>query len=234
MTRISIVLVGETPALLTGIVTRIRAQPDFHILADCAEAEEALRLVREGRPDLVLLNLNQEGDDSLTLAGAMHGEAPASRVIMMGLQNGQKDVSSFLRAGVSGFIMASASFESFLTTIHSVSRGDTVLPSELTAALFAQLKRHSVQGRPPRVLDVGRLTKREREVADLIAQGCSNKEIAADLNIAFHTVKSHVHNVLSKLAVNSRLEVAAFSRKATGVSTSAAGTTAGSATAQLM
>jgi DNA-binding NarL/FixJ family response regulator len=134
---------------------------------------------------------------------------------MMGLQTAQKDVSSYLRAGVSGFIMAIASFETFLTTIQAVAGGAQVLPPELTAALFAQLKRHSVQGGPRRVLDVGRLTQREREVADLIVQGCSNKEIAAHLKIAFHTVKSHVHNVLSKLAVNSRLEVAAFSRKRT-------------------
>ena len=213
--RISMVLLDDNPLAAEGMVARIRAQPGFHVLAASAEIEVALQKVRATKPHLVLLNLRQEGDDSLTLAGALHGEAPASRVIIMGLEPNQADVGGFVRAGVSGFIMAGASFERFLSTIQAVAQGMKVLPFELTRSLFGQLNRHGARARAKRVLGIKQLTTREREVADLIVQGLSNKEIAARLQIALHTVKSHVHKVLSKLAVNSRLEVAAFSQNET-------------------
>jgi DNA-binding NarL/FixJ family response regulator len=108
--------------------------------------------------------------------------------------------------------MADTSFDRFLSTIHSVAGGIRVLPSELTHSLFGQLNGHDVRTGPKRPLQLGRLTNRERAVTDLIVRGLGNREIAARLSIALHTVKSHVHKVLSKLAVNSRLEVAAFSR----------------------
>lgn len=214
--QLAIVLVDDNHSARTGAVSRICAQPGFRVLAASAEVEEALRQVRAAKPDLVLLNLQQAGDDSLALAGALHGEVPASRVILMGLEPEQTDVASYLRAGVSGFIMREASFDTYLDTIHAVADGIQVLPPELTRTLFVQLKQHGVRDRPKRTLNVGRLTDREREVADLIVQGCSNKQIAAELDIALHTVKSHVHKVLSKLSVNSRLEVAAYSHKQSG------------------
>lgn len=208
--RITMVLVDDTPTARKGVLALIRTQPGFRVLAASAEIDEALRRVRDTTPDIVLLNLPQKGDDSLTLAGALHGEATASRVIIMGLEARQPDVAGFVRAGVSGFIMAGASFDTFLSTIHSVDQGIRVLPRELTRSLFGQLVLHGVRGRPKRRLELEGLTHREGEVADLIVLGLSNKQIAARLAIALHTVKSHVHKVLSKLAVNSRLEVAAF------------------------
>jgi DNA-binding NarL/FixJ family response regulator len=128
----------------------------------------------------------------------------------MGLRPAREDVASLIRAGVSGFIMANAPFGVFLDTIHLVAEGIQVLPDELTASLFGQLHGPRNRYRTKRMLDVLRLTARERAVSDLIVQGLSNKEISVRLEITLHTVKSHVHRLLSKLEVNSRLEVAAF------------------------
>lgn len=210
--RISLVLIDDHPLMREAVVALICAQPGFHVLATLAGVEIAMQKVRETKPDIVLLNLLQEGDDSLELAGALHGEVPESRVILMGLRADHEDVTSLVRAGVSGFIMEGASYDEYVSTIRSVAEGIQVLPLELTRSLFGQLNKHGVLGRSRRTLEVGRLTDREREVADLIVRGMSNKEIAAQLQIALHTVKSHVHRVLSKLSVNSRLEVAAFSQ----------------------
>jgi two-component system nitrate/nitrite response regulator NarL len=210
--RISIVFIDDNLSANQGVVARIRSQPGFRVLATLAEAEVALKQVCDVKPDIVLLNLRQQGDDTLTLAGALHGEAPDSRVIIMGLLRKQVDVASFIRACVRGFVMVDASFDVLLDTIQSVARGGHVLPLELTHALFGQLTEHETGGHPTRTLDIKRLTKRERAVTDLIVRGLSNKEIAAHLQIALHTVKGHVHNVLSKLEVNTRLEIAAFSR----------------------
>ncbi len=208
---ISLVLVGDGATPETGVASRIRAQPGFHVVASLTDIAAVLEQVCRSRPDIVLLNLQQTGDDTQTLAGALHGSAPGSRVILMGLEAPQKDVARFLRAGVAGFIMAGASFDDFLTTIHSVVDGIPVLPPDLTCSLFGQLRRYGVLGRPKRVPDVMRLTARERQVAGLIVEGMTNRAIATRLQIALHTVKTHVHRVLAKLEVNSRIEIAAFS-----------------------
>ena len=97
-----------------------------------------MRKIRGTKPDLVLLSL-REGDDSLLLAEALHVESSAPRVILVGLTPLHFDVMSFVRAGVSGFIMAQASSETFLDAVCSVAQGIQVLPPELTHALFAQL-----------------------------------------------------------------------------------------------
>ena len=209
-TRISVILIDDNLVAREGIVALIRSQPGLQVLAASANMEDALRQVLETRPDLVLLNLRREGEDGLTMAGLVHGQAPASRVIVMGLRPAREDVASLIRAGVSGFIMANAPFGVFLDTIHLVAEGTQVLPDELTASLFGQLHGPRNRYRTKRMLDVLRLTARERAVSDLIVQGLSNKEISVRLEITLHTVKSHVHRLLSKLEVDSRLEVAAF------------------------
>lgn len=209
-TRISVVLIDDNLVACEGIVALIRSQPGLQVLAASANMEDALRQVLETRPDLVLLNLRREGEDGLTMAGLVHGQAPASRVIVMGLRPAREDVASLIRAGVSGFIMANAPFGVFLDTIHLVAEGTQVLPDELTASLFDQLHGPRNRYRAKRMVDMLRLTARERAVSDLIVQGLSNKEISVRLEITLHTVKSHVHRLLSKLEVDSRLEVAAF------------------------
>ena len=154
--------------------------------------------------------------DSLTLTATVHVEVPGARVIVMGLLPAQEDVANYVRAGASGFIMKDASFEDFFATIRAVAGGAEILPPALTNSLFTQIARNAVDGNRARVLEAVRLTNREHQVIDLLAEGLSNKEIATRLHIAVHTVKSHVHNVLEKLALRSRLEVAAFSHRTGG------------------
>jgi two-component system nitrate/nitrite response regulator NarL len=138
--RISVVLIDDNPSARKQVVSRLGAQPGFQVLAASAGTAVALRTVRATKPNLVLLNLRREGADSLTMAMALHGGAPESRVIIMGMGPGREDLLSFVRAGVSGFIMADASFDRFLGTIDAVAQGKQVLPLELIGALFLQLK----------------------------------------------------------------------------------------------
>lgn len=210
---ISVVLIDDNQSTREGLAALIRRQPGFRVLTSSAEVETALRMVRLRRPDIVLLSIGGGANDRLTLAGALHGQAPESRVILMGVHPPHEDVEGFIMAGVAGFLMADASPEQFFGTIQSVALGSNVLPRELTPCLFVQLNREGVRPRPTQALDAESLTPREREVADLIVLGLCNKEIARRLGIALHTVKSHVHKVLSKLAVNTRLEVAAFAQR---------------------
>ena len=207
--RISLVLVDDNRLLREGLAAVIHTQPDLEVLAVSADVEEALQTVRESSPDVVLLDFGLEDHDSLGLTAMVHNEVPGARVIVMGLDPLQEDVASYIRSGASGFIMKDASLEEFFATIRTVAGGVEVLPRALTSSLFAQIAHHAVRSKA-KVLESVRLTNRERQVIDLLGEGLSNKEISARMNIAVHTVKSHVHNVLEKLALRSRLEVAAF------------------------
>jgi DNA-binding NarL/FixJ family response regulator len=216
-TPIALVLIDDNRLLREGIAAMIRSQPGFKVLAASADVNEALQKVREAKPDVVLLDFGLEDHDSLSLTATIHGEVPAARIIVMGLMPLQEDVADFVRAGASGFLMKDASFEEFFSTIRAVAGGAEVLPRALTASLFSQITNNSSRGSRARLLESVRLTERERQVIALLGEGLSNKEIAARMHIAVHTVKSHVHNVLEKLALHSRLEVAAFSHAAGGL-----------------
>ena len=207
---ISLVLIDDNRLLREGLAALIHKQPGFKVLAASADVNEALEKVRVAKPDVVLLDFGLEDHDSLSLTATVHAEVPEARVIVMGLLPLQEDVANYVRAGASGFIMKDASFEDFFATIRAVAAGAEVLPQALTNSLFSQIARNAAGGSKAKVLESVRMTKREREVIDLLGEGLSNKEIATRLQIAVHTVKSHVHNLLEKLALHSRLEVAAF------------------------
>jgi DNA-binding NarL/FixJ family response regulator len=213
---ISLVLIDDNRLLRDGIVAMVHRQPGLKVLAASADANEALDKVRRARPDIVLVDFGLEGHDSLSLTATVHGEVPQAKVIVMGLLSSQQDVARYVLAGASGFVMKDASFEEFFTTIRAVAAGAQVLPSQLTKSLFSQIARNAAVKDEARALEAVRLTSRERQVIDLLGEGLSNKEIASRLHIAVHTVKSHVHNVLEKLALHSRLEVAAFSHASGG------------------
>jgi two-component system nitrate/nitrite response regulator NarL len=211
---ISLVLIDDNRLLREGIAALIHTQPGFKVLAASADVDEALAKAREAKPDVVLLDFGLADHDSLSLTATVHREVPEARVIVMGLLPLQEDVADYVRAGASGFIMKDASFEDFFSTIRAVASGAEVLPQALTNSLFTQIAQNAVGSGKARVLDAVSLTNRERQVIDLLGEGLSNKEIATRLHIAVHTVKSHVHNVLEKLALRSRLEVAAFTHAA--------------------
>jgi DNA-binding NarL/FixJ family response regulator len=207
---IALVLVEDNRLLREGLTAMIHSQPGFKVLVASADAVEALQTVREAKPDVVLIDFGLEDHDSLSLTSTVHADVPTARVIVMGLLAIQEDVADFVRAGASGFIMKNATSDEFFATIRAVAGGAEVLPVALTNTLFSQIARNAVYVDRTRVLEAVRLTNRERQVIDLLGEGLSNKEIAVRLNIAVHTVKSHVHNVLEKLSLHSRLEVAAF------------------------
>lgn len=127
----------------------------------------------------------------------------------MDLLPSHEDIRNFVEAGVAGFILKDASVEELKETIRAVAGGAEILPTSVTHALFSQIANHAIK-RGPQADDGIRLTSREREVLDLIAEGLSNKAIASRLHISTHTVKSHVRNIMEKLTLHTRLQLAAW------------------------
>jgi DNA-binding NarL/FixJ family response regulator len=140
-------------------------------------------------------------------------EVPAARIIAMDIFPEQLDIVEFVKAGGSGFILKNAPSNDYIKTIRAVAAGSKVLPPALTSSLFTQIIDSALKtgtGIPSNSIQ---LTAREREVVALISEGLSNKDIAERLHIATFTVKSHIHNILEKLALSTRLQIAAFVRR---------------------
>jgi DNA-binding NarL/FixJ family response regulator len=161
--------------------------------------------------NIVLLDLGLRNQNSLQIVKLTKQHFPEIKLIAMDLIPLQADVFEFIRAGVSGFILKDASVNDFLKTIRSVSQGVQVLPPNLTGSLFSQIVEYALNGsKPSEVIESIRMTKREKQVIELIADGSTNKEIAQKLHLSPYTVKSHVHNILEKLALHTRIQIANY------------------------
>jgi DNA-binding NarL/FixJ family response regulator len=211
---ISVLLVEDNRPLRDSIAAMLDEQPDIRLLAAVAEPDVALLRSPPSKPDVVLLGLGRQGNDRVRFADLIKHEVPEAKVIVMDFLPRQELVD-FVRAGVSGFVLKDAPLDDLLQTIRTVVNGADVLPPSLTRSLFSQIAQEAIQ-LPKRMPKTAmRLTRREQEVMDLIREGLSNKEIAQRLDIALYTVKSHVHNILEKVALRTRLELAVYTRPGT-------------------
>ncbi|MBA3646515.1 MAG: response regulator transcription factor [Gemmatimonadaceae bacterium] len=169
--------------------------------------------LKAAEPRVVLLDIGLQDSNCLNVAETVRREMPTSQVIVMDLLPVDEEISRFVNVGVAGFILKDATFDDFVGTIRSVAEGERVLPARMTGTLFSQIARLAVQRGREAALEAVHMTPRERSVIALIADGMSNKEIATNLNIATHTVKSHVRNVMEKLALHTRLQIAAYAHQ---------------------
>ena len=157
----------------------------------------------------MLLDLGLANCDSLELVRKIAKKFPGLKIIVMDLIPIHEDIIKYIEAGVSGFLVKDATGEEFTDTIRLVTKGEKVLPTKLTDSLFSQIMNIAeVKLSSKKIAESIKMTKRETEIVTLISNGFSNKEISNKLNISIYTVKSHVHNILEKMAFNTRLKIA--------------------------
>ncbi|MBU1101930.1 MAG: response regulator transcription factor [Bacteroidetes bacterium] len=209
MKKIKIVLIEDNRLLRDGIAAMLKKQSDMNIAAAVGNGENVLPMIGKHKPDILLLDLGLSDQNSLHILKRVKKEVTKTKVIVMDLIPAQADVLDFVQAGVSGFILKDATIDDFLTTIRSIYEGAQILPPNLTGSLFSQIINQAVSDPNPSILrDSVSMTNRERQVIELIADGLTNKEIAQKLHLSPYTVKSHVHNILEKLALHTRVQIA--------------------------
>jgi DNA-binding NarL/FixJ family response regulator len=214
MQKIKVLLIEDNRLLREGIAAALAGHGDFEVIAAAEDGDTAEKMKESGKtPDIVLLDLGLAKTDSLKLMARLSAELPETRIIAMDILPEQDDIIEFVEAGGAGFILKSASLEDYVETIKAVAAGEKVLPTVLTASLFTHIVESALSSGTGIPDSAVQLTSREKEIVELISDGLSNKEIAARLHIATHTVKSHVHNILEKLTLSSRLQIAAFARR---------------------
>jgi DNA-binding NarL/FixJ family response regulator len=192
---------------LTGMLGRV---PDLRVVA--LDPDDP-GFVAGMTAQVLLLDVGLRDQDSRHVASALKRAHPGARIIVMDLLPVNEEIRDHVNAGVSGFVLKDATFEELVATIRAVAGGAKVLPPTMTESLFAQIAREVAALEPARIVAEVRMTRREREVIFLIGEGLSNKELAQRLNLATHTVKSHVRNVMAKLTLHTRLQIAAYSHR---------------------
>jgi DNA-binding NarL/FixJ family response regulator len=208
--KIRLLLIEDNRLLRDGITAMLKGHRDIKVVAASGNGENSILKIHELKPNVILLDLGLRSQNSLHVVEIVKKEFPQAKVIMMDLAPVQGDVLQFVKAGASGFILKDATLDDFLAAIRSVADGGKVLPPILNGSLFSQIIEQAVDGGRTNLNKAIRMTKREQEVLGLISDGLSNKEIAKRLHIATYTIKCHVHNIMEKLALHTRLEVANY------------------------
>ena len=202
--RIRVLVVEDNRLMRDGLARLLGAYGDVEIVASAETANAAMQPLHDLKPQVVLLDADLSNGDSYTFLANLRATAPDAKAVVMDFVPAQQDVNQFIDAGANGFIMKDATAEDIVKAIRSVASGidlppPAAAPRSSTPDIGNGGRGNMSSGPHPTPGSV-RLTKREQEIKELIAAGLGNKEIAQRLNIATNTVKSHVHNMLGKLA----------------------------------
>jgi two-component system, NarL family, nitrate/nitrite response regulator NarL len=210
VTRSSVVVIAGVGLYAECVATHLAGCDGIAVAGATTDPGDALRLVRERRPDVVLLGIDVR--DGLALLRLIAGERDPARVVVLGLDESDHRVIQCAESGAAGFVALDAPLAALAPLIRRVAVGEAACSPRIAARLLERVAALASTC-DPQPADVA-LTPREREIVALIDEGLSNKEIARRLCIELATVKNHVHNVLRKLEVNRRAEAAALLRRA--------------------
>jgi RNA polymerase sigma factor (sigma-70 family) len=211
MKKIRLLLIEDNRLLRDGIHSILKAHKDIIIIAASGDGKHTLLKIKELKPNVILLDLGLRSQNSLHVVEIVKKDFPDAKIIVMDLAPVQADILQYVKAGANGFILKDASLNDFLITIRTVADGSTVLPPLLVDSLFSQIVDHAVREGKTKLKEAVRMTAREREVIVLLGEGLTNKEIAQKIHVSTYTVKSHIHNIMEKLALHTRLEIANYS-----------------------
>ncbi len=202
----TILLIDDHPMLRNGVKQLISMDPQLQVIAEASNGEQGIALAEQHDPDLILLDLNMPGLNGLDTLDRLRTTALSGRIVVFSVSNNEEDVVSALKRGADGYLLKDLEPEDLLKSLHLAAAGQMVLSETLTPVLVASLR----ENRPAAERDIQQLTRRERDILKLIAQGLPNKMIARKLNIAESTVKVHVKHLLKKLKIRSRVEAAVW------------------------
>jgi DNA-binding NarL/FixJ family response regulator len=210
MSAVRVVLVDDEAMVRVGLRMVLSGEPDLEVVGEAADGEEAVAVVLETRPDVVLMDIRMPRVDGIEGSRRVLAAAPDVKVVVLTTFDEDDYVEAALRSGVSGFLLKVAPPERLIDAVRTVAAGGGLLDPGVTVRVIETFAASPVRARRAEVLDS--LTERERDVLGLIGRGMSNAEIAAELYLGETTVKTHVSSVLAKLGLRDRVQavVAAY------------------------
>ncbi|HEX2042025.1 MAG TPA: response regulator transcription factor [Acidimicrobiales bacterium] len=214
---ITVVVADDHELFRRGMQTVLATEAGFQVLAQAADGEEAVTKVAELAPDVVLMDVRMPGIDGIEAARRIRQATPSTRVVMLTISDEEDDLYDAVRAGANGYLLKDASLQDVAAAVRAVARGESLISPSMASKLLAEFTAVTGGAESPgeKEGDEGtpRLSPREIEVLKLVAQGRTNREVAAALHLSENTVKNHVANILDKLHLRSRLEAVMYAMR---------------------
>lgn len=207
---IRVLLADDHQLFRQGVATILNAQTDFVVIGEAGDGLEVLVKARALRPDMILMDIGMPGCDGVEATHLIKQEMPDTIIVMLTVQSEDEQLFQAIRSGAQGFLLKTTRAEELLDMLRGAVRGEAALSPALGGRMLEEFRRLSVLGEPASTGDDVRLTGREHEVLGLIAQGATDREIAEQLMLSIHTVKTHVRNILAKLHLGRRYEASQY------------------------
>ena len=208
----SVLIADDHVLFREGLRALISRWEDFQVAGEAADGEEALSIAEERRPDLVLMDISMPGMGGIEAARRIKGALPSVRVVVLTASEDQEDLFRALQAGADGYVLKDTPSRRLHDLLRGVLRDEAPLSAPMASLMLAQFKRHQ-DGAGSAEAPEARLTERERAVLELLAEGRTNAEIGQELHLSESTVKKHVHDMLEKLHLASRVEMALYASR---------------------
>jgi DNA-binding NarL/FixJ family response regulator len=203
----TVAIVDDHPVVRDGLVFLLGEQPDLRVVGEGATAADALRLVEGQQPDVLVLDLNLEGKDAVPLVSELHERWPALRILVLSMHDEDLYAERLIALGAQGYVMKQEEPAEFLRALRKVGAGDTYLSKRMQARLATRGGQAAI-----------RLTARERDVLQLVAQGLGTREIGERLGMSVKTVDSHRRNIRDKLGLESSRDLVRYAVRWAGTS----------------
>lgn len=200
------VVVADDHALIReGLAKLLELEDDIEVLGEAGDGQGAINLARRYQPDVILMDINMPGTDGITATRVIKREMPHTRIIALTVYEDEQ-VVEMVKAGVSAYILKDVAAQELISTIRRVMEGNVFIHPRVASRVVKELtsERKSYDSR---------LTRREKDVLELVVKGNSNKEIAGLLYISEKTVKNHLTNIFRKLSVKDRTQAAVYALK---------------------
>jgi DNA-binding NarL/FixJ family response regulator len=208
MNPISILLVDDHSLFREGLASLLRARPNLQVAGTASSGEEALLLAREVLPDLVLMDVRMPGINGIETTRRLKVEMPTVRVVMLTMSEDAQDLFQALKNGAQGYLLKNTKPDALYRFIEGVMEGEAPISGLMAAKMLSEFR--PPEDPAPDDRGCEKLTERERDVLQRVANGMTNREIAHTLSISENTVKKHLRNILAKLHLQNRVQAALY------------------------
>ena len=208
MAKIRVLLTDDHTLFRQGVRTLLSGEEDIEVVGEAADASEAVALARQLRPDLVLMDIGMAGMSSFEATRQIRKQRAETKVVFLSMYDDEDYLAESVEIGASGFILKESPADQLVTAIREVHRGGNYLSPRLLSRLVDGFRE---QGRSPvHSTRLGTLTKREREVTKLLAEGKSVKEVAANFDLSVKTIEAHKFNLMRKLNIHNKAQLVQY------------------------